>query len=174
MDALRRECEVVDRYWQIRALPGVEMTHVPPRPSREVARRARAAGAAVVEVHGETVVEPVEPGTNRAAIDCDEVDVLAHPGLLTAEDAARAAAPWLLHRGHEPQGTLARQRARRPPRARGRRTLAIEQRQPRAPGSAHRAAGAGRAARRRRARDGDRYYLEANPRSPARAGLFPL
>jgi histidinol phosphatase-like PHP family hydrolase len=43
-------------------------------------------------VHGETVVEPVEAGTNRAAVDCEDVDVLAHPGLLSADDAARAAA----------------------------------------------------------------------------------
>ena len=43
-------------------------------------------------MHGETVVEPVEPGTNRAAIDCEDVDVLAHPGLLDPQDAARAAA----------------------------------------------------------------------------------
>lgn len=92
VDALRRECEVVNRYWQITALPGVELTHIPAASIPEVARRARAAGAAVINVHGETVVEPVEPGTNRAAIDCDEVDVLAHPGLLSAQDAARAAA----------------------------------------------------------------------------------
>ena len=86
VDALRRECEVVNRYWRITALPGVELTHIP-AVHPEVARRARAAGAAVINVHGETVVEPVEPGTNRAAIDCDEVDVLAHPGLLSAQDA---------------------------------------------------------------------------------------
>ena len=92
MDALRRECEVVNRYWSITALPGVELTHIPAASIPEVARRARAAGAAVVNVHGETVVEPVEPGTNRAAVDCEEVDVLAHPGLLDPEDAARAAA----------------------------------------------------------------------------------
>ena len=32
-------------------------------------------------------VEPVEPGTNLAAASCPDVDVLAHPGLLTAEEA---------------------------------------------------------------------------------------
>jgi putative hydrolase len=92
VDALRRECEVVNRYWSITALPGVELTHIPAASIPEAARRARVAGAAVVNVHGETVVEPVEPGTNRAAIDCEEVDVLAHPGMLTPEEAARAAA----------------------------------------------------------------------------------
>jgi histidinol phosphatase-like PHP family hydrolase len=92
VDALRRECAAVNRHWPILALPGVELTHIPAASIPEVARRARAAGAALVNVHGETVVEPVEPGTNRAAIDCEEVDVLAHPGLLAPEDAARAAA----------------------------------------------------------------------------------
>lgn len=92
VEALRRECEVARAHWGIVALPGVEITHVPPGAIAMVARRARAVGAAVVIVHGETVTEPVDPGTNAAAVECDEVDVLAHPGLITAEVAARAAA----------------------------------------------------------------------------------
>jgi putative hydrolase len=92
LEALRRECEVVNRHWPVRALPGVELTHVPAAALPDLARRARAAGAVVVAVHGETVVEPVEPGTNRAAVDCEEVDFLAHPGLLSPAEAARAAA----------------------------------------------------------------------------------
>ena len=92
LDQLNRDCALASEHWAIRALPGVEITHVPAASVAALARRAREAGAAVVVVHGETVVEPVDPGTNRAAIDCDDVDVLAHPGLLTAEEAARAAA----------------------------------------------------------------------------------
>ena len=42
-------------------------------------------------VHGETPVEPVAPGTNRAALECPDVDILAHPGFVTEEDAALAA-----------------------------------------------------------------------------------
>jgi histidinol phosphatase-like PHP family hydrolase len=38
-------------------------------------------------VHGETIAEPVEPGTNLAAVSTPEVDILAHPGLLTEEEA---------------------------------------------------------------------------------------
>lgn len=91
VDALRRECEVARAHWSIVALPGVEVTHVPPGAIAAVARRARAAGAAVVVVHGETVTEPVEPGTNTAAVECDEVDILAHPGLISQADAAVAA-----------------------------------------------------------------------------------
>jgi histidinol phosphatase-like PHP family hydrolase len=56
----------------------------------EVAEKARSLGAAMVLVHGETIVEPVAPGTNRAALEAG-VDVLAHPGLITPEDAELAA-----------------------------------------------------------------------------------
>ena len=40
-------------------------------------------------VHGETIVEPVPEGTNHAAVTLD-IDILAHPGLITAEDAELA------------------------------------------------------------------------------------
>lgn len=92
LEQLHRECSLANRHWPIVALPGVEITHVPAASIAEIARRARRAGAAIVAVHGETVVEPVEPGTNRAAIDCDDVDMLAHPGFLTLDEARRAAA----------------------------------------------------------------------------------
>jgi len=50
----------------------------------------RAAGAVLVVVHGETVVEPVPAGTNDAALLAD-IDILAHPGLLTPAQARQAA-----------------------------------------------------------------------------------
>ena len=37
-------------------------------------------------VHGETIVEPVIEGTNWSAVNCPEVDILAHPGLITVEE----------------------------------------------------------------------------------------
>ena len=92
LEQLLPECAAASKHWPIVALPGVEITHVPAATVAEVARRARRAGAAVVSVHGETIVEPVESGTNRAALECDEVDVLAHPGLITDEEARLAAA----------------------------------------------------------------------------------
>jgi histidinol phosphatase-like PHP family hydrolase len=46
-------------------------------------------GARLVLVHGETLVEPVMPGTNRAAIEAG-VDILAHPGLITPGEVALA------------------------------------------------------------------------------------
>jgi len=72
-------------------LVGVELTHVGPTSIAPLARRAKAVGAEVVVVHGETIVEPVAPGKNRAAVECDAVDVLAHPGLLTIAEARLAA-----------------------------------------------------------------------------------
>jgi putative hydrolase len=80
----------LNRHHRIRALAGVELTHLPPALIAPLTRQARELGAQVVVVHGETVVEPVPAGTNRAAIEA-RVDVLAHPGLLTPEDAELAA-----------------------------------------------------------------------------------
>ncbi len=74
----------------IRVVPGVEPTHCPPERFAELTERARALGAQFVVGHGETLVEPVAPGTNRAAIEAG-VDVLAHPGLISEEDARLAA-----------------------------------------------------------------------------------
>jgi putative hydrolase len=71
-------------------LVGVELTKIPPARIGRVARLARRCGAEIVIVHGESIVENVPAGTNHAALDSAEVDVLAHPGLLTATDAALA------------------------------------------------------------------------------------
>ena len=73
-------------------LPGVELTHMGPASIAPLARRAKELGAAIVVVHGETVVEPVAPGTNAAAVACPDVDVLAHPGMITVEESRIAAA----------------------------------------------------------------------------------
>jgi putative hydrolase len=72
-------------------IPGVELTHIPPTQIGPLARRARRLGARLIVVHGETPAERVTPGTNRAAVGCPEVDILAHPGLISEEDAALAA-----------------------------------------------------------------------------------
>ena len=50
------------------------------------------ASADLVVVHGETMAEPVVKGTNRAAVDCEFVDVLAHPGFITLDEARIATA----------------------------------------------------------------------------------
>jgi len=74
----------------LQVLAGVELTHVAPVHIADVAKLARDNGAELVVVHGETIVEPVLPGTNRAAIEAG-VDILAHPGLITPEEAQLAA-----------------------------------------------------------------------------------
>ncbi len=75
---------------EIKVIPGVEITHIPPALIRETVKKAREAGAGLVLVHGETPVEPVCPGTNRAAVEAG-IDILAHPGLIDDETAALAA-----------------------------------------------------------------------------------
>lgn len=87
---LVRECAAAESEWKVRALPGVEITHVPPRRIAAVAKACRKLGARIVVVHGETVSEPVLRGTNAAAVACADVDVLAHPGLLSEKDARTA------------------------------------------------------------------------------------
>lgn len=74
----------------VRLLVGVELTHVPPVEIPSLAGLAKDAGADIVIVHGETTTEPVAPGTNTAACGCADVDVLAHPGLISAADARLA------------------------------------------------------------------------------------
>ena len=82
-------CVELNRYWKIIAIPGAEITHAPPESIDELSKKARKLGAKIVIVHGETIVEPVKPGTNRAAINAD-IDILAHPGLITEEEVELA------------------------------------------------------------------------------------
>lgn len=97
-------CAILAESHGLLVIPGIELTYVPPEHIAAMARRARELGARIVVVHGETLVEPVMPGTNRAALEA-AVDILAHPGLLAPEDAALAARRGVLleittRRGH--------------------------------------------------------------------------
>lgn len=74
----------------VRVIPGVEITHAPPVLIPGLVSRARELGAMIIVLHGETIVEPVVPGTNKAGLESG-IDILAHPGLLSAEDAKLAA-----------------------------------------------------------------------------------
>jgi putative hydrolase len=85
------DCALARAHWDILAIPGVEITHVPPPAIADTAKRAKEMGACLVIVHGESSVEPVEKGTNLAAVQSQHVDILAHPGLLTFEEASLAA-----------------------------------------------------------------------------------
>ena len=79
----------LNRVLDIKIIPGIEITHVPPALIPETAKKARELGAAIIVVHGETISEPVAPGTNSAALASD-IDILAHPGLITPEDVVEA------------------------------------------------------------------------------------
>jgi histidinol phosphatase-like PHP family hydrolase len=79
----------VTEYSQLKIIAGAEITHVPPRLIERLVLKAKELGAKIIVVHGETVVEPVARGTNKAAIEAG-VDILAHPGLITREDAVKA------------------------------------------------------------------------------------
>jgi len=82
-------CAEVNRQGGIRVIPGIELTHVPPQSLPALVNKSRELGAQLVVVHGETIVEPVAPGTNRAAIEAS-ADILAHPGLITEEEVLLA------------------------------------------------------------------------------------
>jgi len=88
LNSLRKLLDVRDEY-EIPFLIGVEITHVPPKLIGRAVELAWKEGAEIVIVHGETLVEPVKEGTNYYAVQ-EEIDVLAHPGLIDLETAELA------------------------------------------------------------------------------------
>ena len=82
-------CKQLEEAGTIQVIPGIELTHVPPAHIGELAKEARRLGAQIIVVHGETIVEPVKEGTNLAAVAAD-IDILAHPGLITEEEVRLA------------------------------------------------------------------------------------
>jgi len=90
LPGLVKAAKVLNKYWDIFVIPGVEITHVPVEVFPELVKYARKNGAGIIVGHGESPVEPVIKGTNRAAIQAG-VDILAHPGFITEEDAKLAA-----------------------------------------------------------------------------------
>jgi histidinol phosphatase-like PHP family hydrolase len=99
------DCEIASRHWDIKAIPGVELTHIPPEEIGELAKKAKALGAKIVIIHGETPVEPVIEGTNEAAVGSEFVDILSHPGFISPKTAKLAAGKGVflelsLRKGH--------------------------------------------------------------------------
>ena len=80
-----KTCKILNKYWKIKAIPGVEITHVPPETIKNLVRFARKNGAKIIIGHGETISEPVPKGSNKAFIKAG-VDILAHPGMISEED----------------------------------------------------------------------------------------
>ena len=83
-------CHKLSDAYSIRVIPGIELTHVPPQYICELASECRQLGARIIVVHGESIAEPVITGTNMAALQ-SPIDILAHPGLITAAEAFMAA-----------------------------------------------------------------------------------
>ena len=83
-------CEILSGIWEIEAIPGCELTHVPLERFDDLIKEAKNLGAKLILVHGETVSEPVLPGTNRKALESD-IDILAHPGLISLDEAKLAS-----------------------------------------------------------------------------------
>ena len=77
-------------YANVEAWAGVELCHIPPALLPEAVREAREAGARLVLVYGESIMDQVEQGTNFAAIEAG-ADIITHPGLVDAETAIFAA-----------------------------------------------------------------------------------
>ena len=90
-----KTCRILNRYWKIKAIPGVEITHVPPQSIKGLIKFARREDAKIIIGHGETISEPVLPGTNRAFIKAG-ADILAHPGNISVEDIKLAKSKKVL------------------------------------------------------------------------------
>ncbi|MDY6966056.1 MAG: histidinol phosphate phosphatase domain-containing protein [Halobacteriota archaeon] len=81
-----KKAKLLEEDLDIKVIVGVEITHVPPSKIDRLVSKAKNGGAELVVVHGETVVEPVFASTNLSAVKNVDVDILAHPGLITPEE----------------------------------------------------------------------------------------
>jgi len=86
---LVKDCSELAKHFQLKIIPGAELTHVPPESMKLLAEEARKLGAKIVIIHGETIVEPVAPQSNLRALE-SAIDILAHPGLITEEEVRLA------------------------------------------------------------------------------------
>ncbi len=83
-------CKDINKNWKIKAIPGVEITHMPLELIKSTVKFVRSIGIRLVLAHGETIVEPVIKGTNKESL-LSGINILTHPGLITLEDALLAA-----------------------------------------------------------------------------------
>ena len=85
-----KQAKYLEKEFNVQVLAGVELTHIPPNKIEKLVKKAMQLGSELIVVHGETVAEPVIPGTNSATVRLEDVDILAHPGLVSIEDAETA------------------------------------------------------------------------------------
>ncbi len=91
IDNVKKDCQLAQKYWDIIAIPGVELTNVPAKDLDNMAGYAKQKGARLVIAHGQSIVERVEEGTNREAVNSKNIDILAHPGIISESEASAAA-----------------------------------------------------------------------------------
>ncbi len=91
VDNIKKDCQLAEKYWDITAIPGVEISNVPAKDIDKMAGYAKERGAKLVIAHGQSVVERVEEGTNWEAVNSKHVDILAHPGIISEKEAEAAA-----------------------------------------------------------------------------------
>lgn len=88
-EAILEFCKHWPKESSIKVLPGVELTHLPPQHFQPLTALARKQGIKIIIGHGESPVEPVAKGTNQAALLAG-IDILAHPGNISPQDAILA------------------------------------------------------------------------------------
>ncbi len=89
VEAILKFCRRWPKNIPIKIMPGIELTHIPLNQFKPLSKFARKKGIKVIVAHGETTVEPVIKGTNRAALEAD-IDILAHPGKINDADTKLA------------------------------------------------------------------------------------
>ncbi len=89
LSSIIKAVEHINRTMKIRAIAGCETTHISPLEIPAMVQMCRSLGAKIIVMHGESLVEPVMRNTNKKAIE-SRVDILAHPGLLSEDEAAMA------------------------------------------------------------------------------------
>ena len=83
-------CRELSGAMKLEVFAGAEVTHVPPALIAGLVARCRDLGAEYVIIHGETIAEPVAPGTLDAALEAGP-EIIAHPGVISLEQAKAAA-----------------------------------------------------------------------------------
>lgn len=86
-----KRAKILEEDIGIKVIIGVEITHVPPKKIDKLVSKAKKGGSELIVVHGETISEPVALGTNEYALKNEDVDILAHPGLISEKEASLAA-----------------------------------------------------------------------------------
>ncbi len=90
LDVLNKIKKNVRETYEIDVLVGAEITHIPPRKMDKLINKICGLDISPILVHGESLVEPVAEGTNKTALMNEDVDILAHPGHISGENAELA------------------------------------------------------------------------------------